>query len=110
MATIRSRNGSWQVRVVRKGHPPVSKTFTSKTDAVKWARSVESQIDLGSYKNLNLADRTLFKDVIKRYIEEVLSDGHREDIYRLKALSRHWIGKLSMLALLPPQLHISLRF
>jgi len=91
MATFRNRHGKWQARVQRKGQQPVSKSFQSKEDAQRWARSVESEIDRGSYTNQILADRSLFKDVILRYLEEVTlkTRSMREDTYRLKALARH---------------------
>lgn len=38
MASIRSRNGKWQARVIRKGHEPVTKTFSNKQGAEKWAK------------------------------------------------------------------------
>jgi integrase len=103
MATFRNRHGKWQARVQRKGQQPVSKSFQSKEDAQRWARSVESEIDRGSYTNQILADRSLFKDVILRYLEEVTlkTRSMREDTYRLKALARHPIAKLRMTALTP---------
>ncbi len=105
MASIRSRDGKWQARVIRKGQRPVSRTFAVKSDAVRWARSVELELDQGTYTNTNLAERTTFQELIQRYIKEVLSSSiHQEDKYRLNALGRHWIGKLSMLALTPSQL------
>ena len=71
MATFRNRHGKWQARVQRKGQQPISKSFQSKKDAQRWARQVEAEIDKGSYTNIALAERTLFKDVIKRYLQEV---------------------------------------
>ncbi|MDA3785901.1 MAG: Arm DNA-binding domain-containing protein, partial [Deltaproteobacteria bacterium] len=49
MATIEKR-GPYQFRAkVRKfGYKPVTKTFNSRKEAEKWARSVESKIDRGS--------------------------------------------------------------
>ena len=45
MATFRKRNGLWQVQIRRKGASPVSKSFCLKSDAEKWARQVEVEID-----------------------------------------------------------------
>ena len=94
MATFRNRHGKWQARVQRKGQEPVSKSFQTKEDAQRWARSVESEIDRGSYTNQILADRSLFKDVIVHYVHEVSlkTRSMGEDTYRLGALSRHSIG------------------
>jgi len=103
MAAFRNRNGRWQARVRRKGQEPVSKSFQTKEDAQRWARSVESEIDRGSHTSQVLADKSLFKDVILRYLEEVTlkTRSMREDTYRLKALARHPIAKLRMTALTP---------
>ncbi len=103
MATFRNRNGRWQARVRRKGQQPVSKSFKNKEHAQRWARQVETEIDKGSFTNQILADKSLFKDVIARYIEEVTlkSRSMREDTYRLKALARHPIANLRMTALTP---------
>ena len=71
MASIRMRGDKWQVRVTRKGQLPVAKTFNNRSDAVKWARAVEREIDLGSYIRHTVAERSLLGDVFKRYREEV---------------------------------------
>jgi integrase len=103
MASIRNRNGKWQARITRKGEQPVAKTFQSKQDAERWARQIESDIDKGSYTNQVLADRSLFKDIIDRYVQEVTlkTRSMREDTFRLKALARHPIAELKMTALTP---------
>jgi integrase len=103
MATFRNRHGKWQARVQRKGQQPVSKSFQSKEDAQRWARQVEAEIDKGSYTNIALAERTLFKDVIERYVQQVTlkTRSMREDTYRLRALARHPIANLRMTALTP---------
>lgn len=94
MATFRNRHGKWQARVQRKGQQLVSKSFQSKEDAQRWARQIEAEIDKGSYTNIALAERTLFKDVIVHYVHEVSlkTRSMGEDTYRLGALSRHSIG------------------
>jgi len=103
MASIRNREGKWQARITRQGHSPISKSFLSRQDAERWARQVEADIDRGSYTNVALAERTLLKDVIERYIQEVTlqTRSMREDRYRLGAMMRHWIASLSMIQLTP---------
>lgn len=103
MASIRNRNGKWQARITRKGQRAVAKSFSNKQDAEKWARQLESEMDKGCYTNLVLAERTLFSEIIERYIQEVTlkTRSMREDTYRLKALARHPIAKQSMLNLTP---------
>jgi hypothetical protein len=48
MATFRNRKNKWQARVRRSGQPDVTTTFLIRTDAEKWARSFEIEIDRGS--------------------------------------------------------------
>ena len=103
MATLRKRsNGHWQARV-RKAKQVLTKTFIHKADAEKWAKQVEVELDKGSFVNHELAERTTFKEVIERYITEVLPTmrGGSADYIRLKALARGPIAKLKMVALTP---------
>lgn len=46
MATITKRGKhQWQAKVRRKSYPIQSKTFDHKTDAEKWARDIENEMD-----------------------------------------------------------------
>lgn len=106
MATLRKRkNGHWQARV-RKANQSISKTFINKVDAERWAKQVEVDMQKGSYTNLVLAERTTLGELIDRYIVEVIPTmrGALEDRYRLKALQRHTLSKLSMTALTPAKI------
>lgn len=50
MAAIRERGPyQWQAQVIRKGFPPQYKTFNNKSDAEKWARLIESEMDRGAF-------------------------------------------------------------
>ena len=103
MATFRIRKNKWQARVRRKGQPDVTKTFLIRTDAEKWARSIEIEIDRGSYINTSYAQKTLFKDLIQQYLKEVTPTlrGAPEDTYRLKKMMRNPIGELNLAELTP---------
>ena len=106
MATLRKRkNGHWQARV-RKANQSISKTFINKVDAEHWAKQVEVDMQKGSYTNLVLAERTTLGELIDRYIEEVIPTmrGALEDRFRLKALQRRTLSKLSMTALTPAKI------
>jgi hypothetical protein len=83
MATLRNRKNKWQARVRRSGQPDVTKTFLTKTDAEKWARSIEIEIDRGTYINTDYAQKTLFKELIQQYLKEVTPTlrGAPEDTY-----------------------------
>lgn len=106
MASIRLRQGKWQARITRKGHPSIAKSFITKHDAERWARKVESEIDKCTYTSTSLAEKTLFKEIIERYVIEVTlkTRSMREDSYRQRALARSWLGLLSMMQLTPTRL------
>lgn len=91
MATFRKLpSGSWQVQIRRKGESPLSKTFTNKTLADQWARSIESQIDRGVFVDRSEAERTTLADLIDRYISEVTptKKGIKQETYRLLSLKK----------------------
>ena len=106
MATFRNRKNKWQARVQRKGQSPVSKSFLTLDDAKRWARSIESSIDKGSFTNQSLAERTTFKELIERYMAEVTPTmrGAKPDLIRLAAISRRSIAKLNLVALTPQRI------
>lgn len=97
MASIRFRSNKWQARVSRKGEQSLVKTFQSKEDAERWARSVEVEWDRGTYTNIHQAQKTTFGELIERYLREVtpLMRGAGADTIRLKAIMRRSIAKLS---------------
>jgi len=103
MASVRERNGKWQARVSRNGYPPQSKTFESHSEAVKWSRSIEVEIDQGHFINPSHCNNLLFKDVISRYIAEVCPSkrGGKEESIRLNATMRMKIASYSMSKVTP---------
>ncbi len=82
MATFRKRGDKWQARVQRSGQGPISKSFNTKPDAVKWARNVESQLDLGTFAPKQTMPRLL--PLMVRYVEEVTptKKGDSQERYR----------------------------
>lgn len=101
MATIRKRGDKWQARVQRRGIPPQSKSFATRSDAEKWSRAVEREIDLGVYVARAPAERSTLDDILKRYVEEVTPTkrGRVLEGIRLSALRRRSISKISLAAL-----------
>jgi integrase len=101
MASIRFRSNKWQARVSRKGEQSLVKTFQSKEDAERWARSVEVEWDRGTYTNIHQAQKTTFGELIERYLREVtpLMRGAGADTIRLKAIMRRPIAKENMATL-----------
>ena len=98
MASFRYRSNQWQARVRRKGYPDETKSFATRQDAEKWARSIEANIDKGQFINVSEAQRTTLGDLIGRYLVEVtpLMKGASEDTIRLKAIMRKPISRWSL--------------
>ena len=88
MSSIRKRGEKWQARVHCKGNKPTVKTFTNKADALKWARYVESQLDLGILAPKR-AKPTL-KSMVERYVEEVTptKKGAAQERYRAAQIKK----------------------
>ena len=67
MSTIRKQSNKWNAIVRVQGHPYISKTFVSKTDATRWANLTEVKLrreDAGISK----MKFPKFEDVARRYI------------------------------------------
>jgi len=88
MATFRKRNDKWQARVQRSGQSSIAKSFNTKADALKWARNVESQLDLGILAPKQTMPRLM--PVVERYVEEVTptKKGESQERYRANQFRR----------------------
>ena len=82
MSSIRKRGEKWQARVHRKENKPIVKSFNNKSDALKWARNIESQLDLGTLVPKQTMPRLM--PMVDRYVEEVtpLKKGKSQERYR----------------------------
>jgi len=90
MATIRKRNGKYQVQIRNLGSNPITKTFTSKSLAEKWARKVQSEIEQGIYKDIRLAQSISFEIASQRYIQDVLpkKKSYKKDISKFGIINK----------------------
>ncbi|MBP7547430.1 MAG: site-specific integrase [Corallincola sp.] len=103
MATIRCRNGRYQVQIRCKGAPRgLSQTFSSRRAAECWARDTESAIRNGVYRQQPAVDDLAFSTLIDRFIDDLLplraASSQRSDACRLSAISRR-VGDLPAAAL-----------
>ena len=103
MASIRARSNKWQARIIRKGHPTIAKTFLTRQDAEKWARSLEIEIDRGTYINKSYAEKTQFKEILQKYLNDVAPQMRSADsqAIRVRKLMRHPIAEVNMAQLSP---------
>ena len=72
MATITNRSRGWQVKIRRRGYPPQSGTFDTKSKAEAWARQIESEMDRGVFISRAEAENTTLAEALERYAREVL--------------------------------------
>lgn len=115
MATIEVRRAddgtvSYRAKVRLKGHPPEHATFKRKTDATKWAHSVEAAMREGRYFKTAEAKKHTFADLVDRYLKEVLPDRPKNAANTQRHL-QFWNQKLGALALadITPALLVQLR-
>lgn len=96
MATYRKRNNKWQARVQRSGQISIAKSFNNKSDAIKWARHVESQLDLGVLAPKQVMPR--LSSVVKRYVEEVTptKKGESQERYRANQLKKTKLAEMQL--------------
>ncbi len=103
MATIEARRAddgtlTYRVKVRLKGHPTEHATFRRKTDAQRWAQSIESAIREGRHFKTTEAKRHTFNDLAERYLREVLPDRPRNALNTRRHLG-YWQAKLGRLTL-----------
>ena len=104
MASIRQRDGKFQVRIIRIGHRALSKTFTNRGDAVKWARAVEVEIERGAIQT-HTRSITL-SDAIEQYRRERTphKKSARSERYILDAWARSSIAGTPLSQIRPAQI------
>ena len=103
MATISKQTGkrgtSYKVRIRKPNNPTVTKTFSSKSLAEKWARRTELAIEEGTYFEQDEARKHTIADLVDRYIEEDLQKLSESD-WRVRKQQLIWwrnrIGSLTL--------------
>ena len=103
IATIVERfNRGWKARIRNRRVPALSKTFTRKADAMKWARNTEILIEQVNFTHTNNKLITL-KDILESYRKEVTSKKRRKEQqeYRIKQMMRHSISLKEITVLSP---------
>lgn len=89
MASIERRSsGRYQVKIRRRGYPAQSKTCRTRAEAEEWARSVEREMDRGTFVSRAEAERTTLYDALDRYEREVTprKRGAVQELYRIRTL------------------------
>jgi integrase len=92
---------TYRVQIRKRGFPPVTASFDRKTDADKWARNTEADMDRRLYFPQHEAERHTLANLADRQLEHVKL--HRpHDYERQRAILGWWkeeIGELTLAAL-----------
>lgn len=101
MAAFEKRGQYWRVKIRRKGYPEQTRSFDLKSQAEAWARSIENEMDKGTFVDRTETEKNTLADLIDRYLKEVtpLKRGKDPETSRLKALSQRPLAALKMSAL-----------
>ena len=92
MASIRKRNGKWHVQVRRVNCKSITKTFTLKKYAERWARDMEQKLDRQELR-IDHQEATL-RDLVNRYLTEVVPlkrSNESEEIVLLSFLKEKFV-------------------
>ena len=100
---IRKRLGKYFVEIKRQGHKNIYKTFNQKSDAMKWGRSVELQLDQSRYRDTSNASKTTLLSVMERHLKERLRvvRAPKKEQSRFNVIKKHDIVKRSLSSLTP---------
>ncbi len=99
MATIEKR-GPYQFRAKlrKKGHKPISRTFTYLKDAREWARLKESEMERGLYFDATEAENTTLFEALDRYSQEITphKKGAKAEMQRIRVWQQHSLAQCSL--------------
>jgi len=104
MASFTKRNGRWRARVRRSGLPSLTKSFPTKTLALKWSQRVEYDPEKFLTEQLP-EDHQLMTvgDLLRKYEKEVTPQkkGRDKEKYRLRILQKSTLSGVSLSKLKP---------
>ena len=97
MATFRKRNKKWQAIVRHKDIGTTTRSFISKTNALRWVREQEERLETGVYGRLE-PSRVTLGDLLKRYSQEITpaKRGAETEQRRLQRLIRDPLSLLTV--------------
>lgn len=84
---------SYRVQIRKRGFPPVTATFDRRSDADKWAKQTESDMDRRIYFPQHEADRRTLAELVDRQLQAVRLD-RPHDYERQRAILDWWKDRL----------------
>ena len=103
MASIKKRNGKWNVRIRKAGFAFQSRTFASHQAALAWSRQVETKIEQGI---ACLPDKAVkLGDLLKRYKDTVTihKKSRRDESGRIERLLKDPLSAMRLVEISPAQ-------
>jgi len=103
MPTIRKRGTKWQVQVRLKDCQPLSKSFTYKSDALRWGAETERALENGNHPTLNAKLNETLAELLARYLKVETPQKKGADIeqVRLRNLMRHPLLDITVEEIVP---------
>jgi len=104
MASIRKLpSGKYNVQIRKVGYSPISKTFTNKSDAEKYLRLTELEIERKIFVDYAEAEATTLGEALTRYLREVTPSKKSalKEEYKIKTWLKHPLAKRSLASLKP---------
>lgn len=100
MATIRQRSNKYHVQVRRQGFKTLTRSFSTRAAAQRWATATEAALDAGHVADFSLARKTTVAALLHRYEIEVLPAKRSQQAVRshIKSLIRE-LGRYSLASL-----------
>lgn len=97
MAAIRRRGSKWQARVKRDGRS-IEKSFLTKADALRWARTVEADIERGVFRPRGESSQLSLYAALERYGREVTPQkrGANIEYCRIRTLKAHPLAQRTL--------------
>ncbi len=103
LATIVRRGAyQWQAKVRRRTRS-ISKTFTSRGDAERWAIETEAEITRGVFRDYSASERITLFEILERYQEDILP-GKRSQasvVSQINRLKKTSAGTLPLINVTP---------
>ena len=103
MATITKRQNKWQVRIRLSNTPTITKTFSRKSNAKKWAREIENKIECGNLGAVVKPTDETLGEVLEKYLHQITPQKKSSEVetIRIKWLMREPVASVQFCRLTP---------
>jgi integrase len=100
MAAIRKRGSKWQARVKRNGQT-LDKSFLTKADAQRWARTIEAEIERGAFRPHLRSSQLTLEAALSRYGQEITPQkrGAAIEQCRIRTLTKHPLAQKTLVSI-----------